>query len=188
MTLNLPFRPEVSRASLITALLRSLPSRPAATFALIILLTGPACVVEVVDATACSGTDIETPDGFVTVRFRNLTASEAVDVQFYATNERLENWPEDLFDPAYLVTTSIGVAGTGIIRPSQVDIIELPCSDGLTIGTLGGSFVDDESGEPRGVGVPRWAQDGPLPLCNNVVTFDYTSNEGVFSTALSIGQ
>lgn len=124
----------------------------------------------------------------VTIRFRNLTASEAVHVEFYATTQPLGVLPDDLFLPEHLVTASIGIAGTGIIPPQQPDVIEFPCTPTLTIGTLGGTFVDVESGEPRGQGVPRWAQEGPLGLCGSMVTFDFSGDPTAFGTTLSIGR
>ena len=154
----------------------------------VIVAAAAACTIEVAPDPSCAPEDINTPEGYVTVRFRNLSVFEAVDVEFFATNESLGNLSEDLFNPANLVTANIGVAGTAIIQPWQVDVVEFPCSDALTLGTQGGRFVDDESGEFRGVGTPRWAQEGPLALCGSVVTFEYSGGDGVFSTALFIGQ
>ena len=137
--------------------------------------------------TPASEGDDATAD-LVRIRFRNLTADEAVNVEFHVTQEPLENLPEDLFVEENLVTASIGIAGTGIIRPHKEDVIEFPCTPNLTIGTGGGSFVDDESGEPRGAGTPRWAQEGPLALCGSVVTFEFSGNGTDFSTALTISR
>ncbi len=161
---------------------------------------GLGCAVDLADVLAwpddaTSPTDI-TPSGegddttleVVTIRFRNLTADEAVNVEFHASQEPLESLPEDLFAEEYLVTTSIGIAGTGIIRPWQEDVIEFSCTANLTIGTPGGSFVDDESGEPRGIGVPRWVQEGPLALCGSVVTFEFSGDGIDFTTSLIIGR
>lgn len=124
----------------------------------------------------------------VIVRFRNLALSDAVNVEFYATNEPLETVPGDLFLPDNLVTASIGVAGTGIVQPRTEDAIVLPCTANLTVGTAGGSFADNESGEPRGLGAPRWAQEGPLALCGAVVTFEFSGDDAGFITILTIGK
>jgi hypothetical protein len=133
------------------------------------------------------GDTVQVPEDMVAIRFANLTIAEAVDVQFYASDGPLDDLPDDLFVPANLVTTNIGVAGTGIIQPWREDFTLLPCTPGFTIGTRGGAFLDDESGEPRGVGTARWAQDGPLGLCGSVVTFEYAGRDGEFTTALVIG-
>lgn len=122
----------------------------------------------------------------VTIRFRNLTDDEAVDVQFYASNNPLDALPDDLLVEENLVTTSVGIAGTGIIQPWQEDIIEYPCAANLTLGTAGGSFVDNETGEPRGVGTERWVQEGPLALCGSVVTFEFAGKGVDFTTTLTI--
>lgn len=140
------------------------------------------------DGTSSLGIDLQPNEDTVAIRFRNLTADEAVDVEFHATNESLQDLPDDLFVAENLVTTSVGVAGTGIIQPWQQDAIEFPCTANLTIGTRGGSFTDSESGEPRGVGTPRWAQEGPLGLCGAVVTFDFIGDGVEFTTVLGIGE
>ena len=122
----------------------------------------------------------------VVIRFSNLTATESVQVEFYASNTPLTNVPADLFVPQNLVTRSVGFAGTGIIQPNRFDIIEFPCTPNMTIGTTGGTFVDHESGEARGVGDTRWAQEGPLALCGSAVSFDYAGDGTVFTTVLDI--
>lgn len=128
------------------------------------------------------------PDDVVTVRFRNSTLDEAVDVEFYVANELLANIPDDLFVSQNLFTASLGVAGTGIVTPLREDVITLPCSLDLTIGTLGGRFLDNETGEVRGQGVRRWLEERPLGLCGAVVTFEYAGDAGVFTTILQLGE
>lgn len=128
------------------------------------------------------------PDDVVTLRFRNSTFDEAVDIEFYATNEPLANIPDDLFVPENLFTASLGVAGTGIVTPLREDVITFPCSVDLTIGTLGGRFLDNETGELRGQGMRRWLEERPLGLCGAIVTFEYAGDEGVFTTILQLGQ
>lgn len=123
----------------------------------------------------------------VTIRFRNLTANEAIDVEFHASSQPLARLPDDLLVAENLVTYSIGVAGTGIIQPLTEDTIVYPCSPGLTIGTAGGSFMDSETGEPRGFGTPRWVEEGPLALCGGVVTFEFVGDDTDFSTILTVG-
>jgi len=161
---------------------------------MIALIVGAGCGVEMdpgspaaddLSALSEGDRDQPTPDAVI-VRFRNLTLSDAVNVEFYATNDPLETIPDDLFAPENLVTASIGVAGTGIVQPRTEDAIAFPCTADLTLGTAGGSFADNESGEPRGLGNPRWAQEGPLALCGAVVTFQFSGSGTNFTTILTI--
>ena len=128
------------------------------------------------------------PDETVTIRFRNLTVNEAIDVEFHASALPLMTLPDDLLVVENLVTASIGVAGTGIIQPLSEDMIQYSCSPGLTIGTAGGSFMDYETGEPRGSGTPRWVEEGPLALCGGVVTFEFAGEGTDSSTILTVGR
>lgn len=157
----------------------------------VLALTPLACSVDIGEAVPRSAPGIdETDQALVRVRFLNLTSANAVDVEFYASNEPVATLPDDLFVPANRITASIGVAGTGILQPANQDTIEFPCTPTLTLGTLGGSFVDNETGEPRGTGTARWAQEQPLGLCGGVVTFVYSSNDeqdDAFRTRLFIG-
>ncbi len=68
-----------------------------------------------------------------------------------------------------------------------MDSIDFPCTEGLSIGTLGGIFLDNDSGEQRGVGTARWAQEGPLALCGSVVAFEFAGNSDEFTTTLTVG-
>jgi hypothetical protein len=138
-------------------------------------------------ATLSDGDRVQPTGDAVIVRFRNFTVNDAVNVEFYATNRPLLSVPGDLFLEENLVTESIGVAGTGIVQPQTEDTIAFPCGANLTLGTAGGSFSDNESGEPRGLGIPRWAQEGPLALCGSVVTFEFSGNGTDFVTILTIG-
>ncbi len=128
------------------------------------------------------------PEDTVTIRFRNLTVNEAIDVEFHASSQPLVTLPDDLLNAENLVTSSIGVAGTGIIQPLTEDTILYPCAPDLTIGTAGGSFLDHETGEPRGSGTPRWVEEGPLALCGGVVTFEFAGDGTDFSTILTVGR
>jgi len=123
----------------------------------------------------------------VTVRFRNLAVDEAVDVEFYASNVTLETLPESLFVDQNAVSAGIGIAGTGILEPLREDSLEVPCGESLVLGTLGGSFLDNESGELLGHGVARWVSDAPIGLCGRGVLFEYDNEFGTFTTLVSIG-
>lgn len=122
----------------------------------------------------------------VTLRFRNFAATEAVDVEFFAADVAPANLPEGLFVEEHRVTASLGVAGTGIVQPLREDVITLPCTPSLTVGVLGGRFLDNETGEFRGTGVQRWLQEGPLSLCGSTVTFEYSGAGDAFTTTVRI--
>lgn len=124
----------------------------------------------------------------VTIRFRNFARVDAVDVQFFATNEPLMLLPDELFVPENSFTRDVGIVGLGIIERLREDTITFPCSESLAIGTLGGRFLDNDTGDHRGEGVPRWAQQGPLALCGSVVTFEFSGGDGEFNTNLKIGE
>ena len=125
-------------------------------------------------------------DATVTVRFRNLTTSDAVDVEFFATNEPVDNLPDDLFLDSNSVTASIGLAGSGLIGPGQEDEIEFPCTEDLVLGTLGGTFLDDESGETQGTGDQRWSEEGPQFSCGAIIVFEYSTVGDAFVTQLKL--
>lgn len=124
----------------------------------------------------------------VTVRFRNFSLEMAVNVQFHATNEVLAVLPDDLLVDANLISSMIGVAGTGIIQPLRFDVIEFECTGNLRIGTLGGVFLDNDTGEVLGMGTVRWIGEGQAGLCGSIVTFDFTGAEGEFTTQLRVGE
>jgi hypothetical protein len=125
-------------------------------------------------------------DDQVLVVFRNLTGTEAVDVEFHATNEPVQTLPGDLFVEAFRVTSGIGLAGTGILAPLAVDAIEFPCTDDLTLGTAGGSFLDNSTGDETGRGVPRWAEAAPLGLCGSIITFTFTDDGDGFTVNVAV--
>ena len=153
-----------------------------------VAITLAGCGTEVaVDQTPITALESVAPEE-VLVQFRNYAEAEAVNVEFYATNEPLETVPEQLFHEANRVTNSIGVAGTGIVQPLRVDAITFPCTENLTLGTTGGTFSDNETGEVRGAGTRRWVQEGPLALCGHVVTFEFRPDGERFVTIAKIGE
>jgi hypothetical protein len=127
------------------------------------------------------------PEAQVAVRFANTTLNEAVNVQFYASSNILEQVPDDLFaDPENLVTANLGVAGTGLIEPGEKDEITLDCDENLIFGTLGGLFLDNESGDERGNGERRWVEQRALGVCGGTVTFMFTQEGESYRTRLTV--
>ncbi len=124
----------------------------------------------------------------MTVQFVNLTDSTAVDVQFFVSNEVIEPVRDNLFAEENLVTRSIGLAGSGIISPRATDSIPLPCTPGLTIGTLGGVFTEAESGDVFGTGQERWVTEDPVGFCGSRVTFEFSLVDDEYLTRVRIGR
>jgi len=121
------------------------------------------------------------------VFFRNSAAVEAVNAEFYVGAGPLTEIPDDLYVPDNLVTADLGVAGTGILEPFDTDALLLPCTPDLVIGTTGGTFSDNETGEVRGVGERRWVQAAAVGFCGREVVFDYAAEGEGFLTRITVG-
>ncbi len=153
-------------------------------------MPGGGCSVEVWPNPAQpSGTSPSSNDDRETMilRFVNEAADLGVDLEFYATNEPLDVLPDDLFVTENLVTEGLGFLGSGTLGPLWTDTVDFPCTQNLTIGTLGGTFRDTESNEERGVGVKRWATDRQMGLCGAVATFTFAPDDDGFTTTLTVG-
>lgn len=124
----------------------------------------------------------------VLIRFRNFSQTDAVNVEFFASNTALAALPEDLFVDEHRTSVSIGVAGTGILQPLDTDEVLFPCTADLVIGTTGGTFIDNDTGEVRGDGDIRWVQDAAVGLCGRKVTFGFGPVDDGFITRLTVGQ
>lgn len=158
------------------------------------LASGGGCTLDlaaqIIPSDNGNGSGSGTPDrDNVQVVFRNLTENEAVEVEFYATEEPLEVVPDDLFDPAndYLVVRNIGVGGRGVIAPGETDSIAVDCGAGLILGTLGGLFVDNESGDELGTGTRRWIQEDAQFSCGATIVLEYTTEGDTYRTDLLLG-
>ncbi len=126
-------------------------------------------------------------DDEVVIRFINRTGDDAVDVEFFATNDPLTKLPDELFVEGFRVTREIGLAGRGVLAPQQRDEITFPCTADLSIGTSGGEFTDADTGDERGLGDPRWAQDRPLGLCGTIVMFEFVLEGDTYKTRIELG-
>ena len=124
----------------------------------------------------------------VLIRFRNFSLVDAVNVEFFATNETLATVPDDLFVDDHRTNASIGVAGTGLLEPAHSDAIVFLCTEDLVIGTTGGTFIDNDTGEVRGTGDRRWVQAKAIGLCGRTVTFEFAPDDVAFLTRMTIGQ
>ena len=160
---------------------------------IVMTMTIMGCSVDVTAEVPPPEADTERPQtmsDIVTIIFRNQTADDAVDVEFHTTNDPLEIVPADLFDPenGYQMLRNIGVGGGGRLPPEHEDTIELDCASGLTIGTRGGTFVDNETGDVRGSGVTRWLQEGAQFSCGDLVVFEFLRDGDEFRTELLLGR
>ena len=145
------------------------------------------CSLDLIPQPAESDGNETSLEGLVLIRFSNRTVEEAVDVQFYAANEPLDDLPADLFVEGNRLARSIGLAGQGIIEPGMTDSITFPCTGDLTLGTAGGKFLEAETGDERGLGTARWAQETPLGLCGSVVTFEFYREGDEYLTRFRLG-
>lgn len=126
--------------------------------------------------------------GKVLIRFRNFSQTDAVNVEFFVSNNALDTLPDDLFVDEHRTSANIGVAGTGILEPLRSDETLFPCTADLVIGTTGGTFIDNDTGEVRGRGDMRWSQDAAVGLCGRSVTFRFEPVDDGFTTRMTIGQ
>ena len=119
----------------------------------------------------------------MTIRFVNDSPDQAVQVEFYATNEPLEAIPEELWvDGTHLILKGIGLAGSGLLAPLAEDEIQFECTETLIIGTLGGEFRDTETGEMLGRGSELFVPLGGFPLCGRTAVYTYSSTGGEYQT------
>lgn len=159
----------------------ALPTLPA--LAVCCLLSGACSVVIEPNPGNGNGGSQEPPPEFVTIRFINESPDAAVQVEFYATNEPLEAIPDELFaDDTFLVRANIGLAGSGLIGPRDADEIEFECTDELAIGTRGGEFRDNETGEVLGRGDEVYKGPGGFSVCGGTVVFTFSEQGGGFRT------
>ncbi len=129
----------------------------------------------------------------ILVRFWNL-ADDVVDVEFYLTEEELENFPEDLFvddhrihGETVLQGQGIGWANQGTINPGESDTLVLECDGDLSLGTTGGTFLDGDTGEELGQGDRIYLrQEDGLFACGAVIDFTYEADGDEFTTTLSL--
>ncbi|HUU82598.1 MAG TPA: hypothetical protein VM243_03745 [Phycisphaerae bacterium] len=116
----------------------------------------------------------------ISVRFIN-DSDAAIDTQFYATNDVLDDPGEDLFQPQYHIEADIGVAGSGLLDVDADDEITFPCSDNTVIGTEGGEYYDS-SGALLATGQRRILSVGDNFDCGNTIIFAYIGSNGEYTT------
>ena len=120
-------------------------------------------------------------DDQISVRFLN-DSDAAVDTQFYATNDLLDDPSEDLFQPQYRIQTGVGLAGSGLLEVDTDDEITFPCTDNTVVGTEGGEFQDPDLGTLLATGQQRILRLGDNFDCGNTIIFAYTGSNGNYTT------
>jgi hypothetical protein len=127
------------------------------------------------------GTSGGAADDQIKVRFFN-DSDAAVDTQFYATNDLLEDPTEDLFQPQYRIQTGVGLAGSGLLEVNTDDEIGFPCTENTIVGTEGGEFQDPDLGTLLATGQQRILRVGDNFDCGNTIIFAYTGSSGNYTT------
>ncbi|HOB74370.1 MAG TPA: hypothetical protein PKG54_07580 [Phycisphaerae bacterium] len=110
----------------------------------------------------------------ITVRLVNATATRAVDVQLFATGQGVGDLDTEFFIPANQLLADIGFAGSGILVPASDDQITLACADALIVGTLGGRFLNEDTGEEIGTGSRFVLFQGSQFACGSTITFTFS--------------
>lgn len=120
----------------------------------------------------------------IRVRFVNQT-SWALGVQFHVS--AVQGQPDSvLFISANQITQGIGFAGQGFIPPGDVDEVLLGVAQARMIGTLGGDFVDPDTGESAGTGQRRVLILDQQYFGGETITFVFAEVFGRYETRLRI--
>lgn len=157
---------------------------PMALGALMVGIFGASCVTVVDPGDGGDGGGDTT--NLVTIRMINASPAQAVDVQLYVAGPGVTNADTELFIPANKQLAGIGFAGSGILQPGQVDEIQVDCSVAGTIGTLGGAFLDVDTGAQIGAGTRYAFWQGGQFQCGATITFTYAPSGSGFRTDVSV--
>ena len=131
-----------------------------------------------------SGVADAAPSGQIRVQLVN-DSDYAVAVQLYATDQTGDA-ATVLFVEDNLITANVGFAGTGLLPAGEDDEILLNCDSAVMVGTLGGEFVDADTGEVQGTGQQRVLEQDLQFVCTETITLTYRENDDDFSTTLRL--
>jgi hypothetical protein len=107
----------------------------------------------------------------------------AVDVQLYAA--RTTGDPDAvLFEADNKITAGIGFAGQGFIPAHDADEVVLEADAVAMLGTLGGEFLDEETGESVGAGHRRILTRSLQYLGGDTITFIFHGDTDDFGTSV----
>lgn len=106
------------------------------------------------------------------------TSDFALDVQFHLAVDPEVVTQAALFTSGNAFSDGIGFLSMGILMPGDTVTRLFECTDALILGTAGGEFLDDETGEPIAQGsAVRFAALGPQFGCGSVVTFEFVVDD-----------
>jgi hypothetical protein len=151
---------------------------------LFLLLSMPLCLGQACGVSAPEGTDAgdggtdevtepAPPPSTIHMQFANGSTAYAADVQFYASATPVTDPATELFIPEKRIIGNLGFAGTGLIPAGQVDTTEIACTNAVVVGTLGGRFIDQESGQEIAHGTQRLYRIGEGYACGDTITFRF---------------
>lgn len=150
------------------------------------LLLGGCTLTAPLDPTADAPLPARDPE-FVTIYVRNDTSREAVNVDFHASVAAIgPDVGTELFQNANRLAGLVGIAGSGLLQPGQADIVRWTCEDGVAVGTLGGTFLDANTGEVLGSGQRRWAQAGAQFTCGDLIVISFGATNDGYRTDMNI--
>jgi hypothetical protein len=122
----------------------------------------------------------------ITVRVVNASPNRAVDVQLYATGQGVGNPDTDLFIPANQRAAGIGFAGSGILPAGQTDEMTVACAEANAVGTRGGVFLNQDTGEAVGTGTQYVLFQITQFQCGSTIVFTYAPSGNGFLTSVQI--
>lgn len=145
--------------------------------------------------TGCGGTIIIDPGGNggdpgntddqVVLHLQNATRA-AVRPDLYVGTNGSDATADNLFAPENIFTNGVGLAGSGLMAPVSSDDVRIDCASGLVIGTPGGEFIDDETGESLGTGPSRILVQGLVFDCGAEITLTFRQTENGFTTTVEL--
>lgn len=155
------------------------------------LCLGQTCAVSVPDTGGTGagddgGAEPVPPPSTIHMQFANASDTYAADVQFYASATPVTNPATELFVPEKRIVGNLGFAGTGFIPAGQVDTTEANCSWAVVVGTLGGRFLDQETGQEVAHGEQRLFRLGEGYSCGDTITFRFRPDGQTVSIQLLI--
>lgn len=102
------------------------------------------------------------------------TSDFALDVQFHVATDPEAITEAALFASDNAFLDGIGFLSLGILAPGETIARLFDCTGALILGTAGGAFLDDESGESIAEGsTVRFAALGPQFACGSLLTFEF---------------
>ena len=87
---------------------------------------------------------------------------------------------------APLQRSNVGLFSRGVIPRLDSDELDLPCAETRVIGTLGGVFLNSDTGEEVGLGTRRVLAQDITFSCGDVIIFEYLEDAGGFTTRVTI--